>query len=100
MAPLCHRNARQSPIGLFIKQKFSPYGSVSPVSAPPTISPDSLTTGHSMTLLRPPNVPKSTTWPCSHKTACMTVSPGGFDQPVTQPRLLMLLDLAWVPPRP
>lgn len=75
-------------------------GSTSAVSVIPTTI-RLLFTGHSTALLAsgPPSVPRSGVAPLrGHSVACMTPSPGSWEKPATQPRLLMLFPALLVPP--
>jgi hypothetical protein len=62
--------------------------------------PRSFFTGHSTPLFLsdPPRAPRSTIDSPLHRAACCTWSPGRFEMPATQRRLLMLLPALDDPP--
>src|SRR5215468_6666667 len=78
--------------------QLSPKGSRSEVSAMPT-TVRRLWFGQDTELFGPPSVPRSNVCPCRQSTACCVRSSGKLEEPLTQPRLLMLLAPPIVPPR-
>src|SRR5215472_14111176 len=96
ITPFCQRNGRHIR-WVPKKQKSSPNGSGVKVSAPPPTL--SLSLGRKDALLfGPPSVPRSVITPFCQRKACVAVSPGRVELPVTEPLLLMPPAKLNVPP--
>lgn len=82
------------------QENFSPLGSGAlENSETPAITPRSFFTGQPMLLLGPPRVPRSMGSPNTHRVACSEALPVKFEEPIAQPRLLIVLPELTEPPR-
>src|ERR1700723_463253 len=100
MRPPCHAKATQElPLSKpnAGHEKFSFRGSCTPFSVTPEIKPKLFLTGHAISLLGPPSVPRGTCKPLCHSVASRTPLEL-IEKPVTQPMLLMALPALTGPP--
>src|SRR3954454_13345345 len=79
--------------------QFSPKGSMALLSKKPEMRPRLFLTGQPTALFGPPRVPRSSTVPSRQRVAWVVASPGWFERPDAQPRLLMAFAPLLVPPR-
>jgi hypothetical protein len=80
------------------QDQSSPSVSAWPAWEMPTIMPASLSPGHGTVLLGPPSVPSKVAEPSARQSAARRVPSERWDQPATQPWLLMAMPRLWVPP--